>query len=369
MMILSAPQKTFPAFHMIILSFMLGALFPSSHSTNPPTIDKTISQVPYSIIRANDYTLVEMKKIEFGDWNIVTALKWSRNGDYLAIAAGNQIFIYESRNWDQIATIRLKCLSRGLAFSPDDDWIVVGSNDGFIRVWELEEILSSHNDDYLPLFEFEAHENGVNNIHFNREGNWFATSGNEAMVRIWKVQNLEIANEIIGGTYAIPSLAIFPSDQEIAIVNGNFIRLRDVETSSISGTFKSETAFFSVAINPNGDVLAVGDQENLIRLWDPNESFRTGQESYPEGISLFGHNGKESTYQGLIWQIRFSPNSTLLASAGGDGTIRLWNSIDGSLLYTQNAHTSGTTSIEFHPKENIIASGGLDGSVKLWLFE
>jgi len=78
MMILSAPQKTFPVFHMIILSFMLGALFPSSHSTNPSTIDKTISQVPYSIIRANDYTLVEMKKIEFGDWKETKYLSMNR---------------------------------------------------------------------------------------------------------------------------------------------------------------------------------------------------------------------------------------------------------------------------------------------------
>ena len=155
MMTVSLLHKTFAVFHIIILPFILGALFPFSYFTNTSAINKTITQDHFYANRANNFALVEIKKIEFGDWNIVTAVKWSSHGDYLAIAAGNQIFIYESKNWDQIAMIRLKGLSRCLAFSPHDDWIVVGSNDGFIRIWKLEEILSSDHDEYAPFFEID----------------------------------------------------------------------------------------------------------------------------------------------------------------------------------------------------------------------
>ncbi len=66
----------------------------------------------------------------------------------------------------------------------------------------------------------------------------------------------------------------------------------------------------------------------------------------------------------------FAPNAPVLASAGGDGTVRLWNVEDPAapipLGIPVAAHVSGAGSVAFAPDGNILASAGYDRAVRLW---
>jgi WD40 repeat protein len=65
----------------------------------------------------------------------------------------------------------------------------------------------------------------------------------------------------------------------------------------------------SIALNPNGTVLAVGYQDGAVRLWN----METGEQL----VVLEGHEGR-------VVSLAFNPDGTLLASGGTDGTVRLW---------------------------------------------
>ena len=65
--------------------------------------------------------------------------------------------------------------------------------------------------------------------------------------------------------------------------------------------------------------------------------------------------------------VAFSPDGERLASAGGDGTVKVWNSRTGKVVQTiPDAHTGAVFSVAFHPDGKHLASVGADRRVKVW---
>jgi WD40 repeat protein len=71
----------------------------------------------------------------------------------------------------------------------------------------------------------------------------------------------------------------------------------------------------------------------------------------------------ETEFNGLA----FSPDGERIASAGGDGMIKIWNSRTGDVVQTlKNAHSNSVVAVAFHPKTAHLASVGADRLVKVW---
>ncbi|MEG4805374.1 hypothetical protein QUB63_32405 [Microcoleus sp. ARI1-B5] len=55
-----------------------------------------------------------------------------------------------------------------------------------------------------------------------------------------------------------------------------------------------------------------------------------------------------------------------MASASYDGTVKLWNSADGTLINTISDHSAGAGDVKFSPDGQMVASSGVHSKVKIW---
>jgi WD40 repeat protein len=135
--------------------------------------------------------------------------------------------------------------------------------------------------------------------------------------------------------------------QEVSLHGVDF-SLSDFRHTSFMHTFGT---IFTVSYSPNGKLIATGDDNNEVRVFD-----------VASGQIRFVCTGHSS----FINAVAFSPDGNIVASGSMDGTIRLWSAIDGSCMNILHGHTDWVNSIAFSADGEVLISGGEDRTVRLW---
>jgi WD40 repeat protein len=129
----------------------------------------------------------------------------------------------------------------------------------------------------------------------------------------------------------------------------------------LKATLEGPVAVTALAISPDGNLLAAGGDDGVIRLWDP----QAGQLLQ----SWAGHEGS-------VEALAISPDGTFLVSGGADKTVRVWDLATlgdpalspGDVLarLQLQGHTGLINSVAISPDGRWIASGSADRTIRLW---
>jgi WD40 repeat protein/transcriptional regulator with XRE-family HTH domain len=164
--------------------------------------------------------------------------------------------------------------------------------------------------------------------------------------------NIDGTNPVTARRLAVAAWGIFPTGQAASTIT---TLLAEQQQKGMLPADSSNV--FAVAFSTRSRLLASAGADGTVRLWNP----ATGR----AGPTLHA-----SARHG-VYGVEFSPTSNLLATADGDGTVRLWNTSTGRLVKT--LHASGKTrarwgvrAVAFSRDGTLLASAGADGTLRLW---
>jgi WD40 repeat protein len=111
---------------------------------------------------------------------------------------------------------------------------------------------------------------------------------------------------------------------------------------------------WDVVFSPDSKLLATACSDGFARIY-----------SVPQGKLLATTATKEAN----IWRVKFSPDGKLLATASGDAnstSVKVWNVVTGAETFSLIGHTARVRAVDFSPDGKLIATGSRDGTIRIW---
>jgi WD40 repeat protein len=164
---------------------------------------------------------------------------------------------------------------------------------------------------------------------------------------------------------AVTTVAVARGSGPVRHVPFPQVRMRRIATLTDPGDH-SYQGVTSVAFSPDGTILAAGDADDSIYLWDVATRRVIATLNDPSGQAA--RQALRSSGVGVT-SVAFSPDGTMLAASNGDGLTYLWDVPTRRVIATLTAPDTGggiPQAVAFSSLGTTLAVGDSDGSTYLW---
>jgi WD40 repeat protein len=228
---------------------------------------------------------------------------------------------------------------RQVLFSPQGNLLATNSSDNTVKLWDVSQLYSDPSGEKRSLSPtvsrlrtLQGHSRSVHGIAFSPDGQHLITGSEDQTIRLWDIATGECLRVLSGhdcpvltiayltgkkmGKKSLPDLIASGSDDQT-------IRLWNAFTGECLQVLVGHTGRVqTVAFSPDGAWLASGSTDLTIKLWDlPTGTYYKTLEGHGKGLE----------------SISFSPDGQMLVSGSEDETIKLWDLPTGTCLQTWRA--------------------------------
>jgi len=287
----------------------------------------------------------------------VWSVRWSPVDDVLAAGtAGKKAILWDAVSHRQLGFALGEFQDTpghtgdifAIAFSPDGRKLATASTDSTIRLWDLSKATRSPE-------VLNAHIGQINSLAFSPDGRWLVSAGWDGHVILWNMtRRSRLAQPIATQTSSLVGLAVSHDGKVWAAVDtsGHLVIDRQGRREQLTlGQHSAETFYHSVRFSPDGQRIAAGGEDGAIRFWDAHTL-------KPIGEPLHGHDG-------IVNEIAFRRDG-VLASAGSDGIVALWDTARRQRPDLLQGHLDDVNAVAFSPDLRLLASASDDHSVLVW---
>src|ERR1035437_852492 len=290
----------------------------------------------------------------------LSALAWQPDGRQLASASGDQrVRFWDADKWEMTMTIDRghNGVATTLAWSEDGRRRFTGGNDGLIKIWNPE------TGSFLSIIR--EHQSAAKSVSWWEVRVRMISGSEDASFEVWDPEMGQAAQTLPDAL----ALAWSPDNRQLAVSrwnekeNSGSLTLMDMTTWQTIYNFSvpSEVVPLGMAWSPDGSRLAArfhADEGGQLRVWD----LPTHKEIATITNADAGLHGDRG-FRSLAW----SPDGRLLATAGLDSAVRLWDIETKQCLLTFMQHSNEVVSAEWSPDGRRIASKDLfRGVVLIW---
>ncbi|NER20366.1 MAG: WD40 repeat domain-containing protein [Symploca sp. SIO1C2] len=261
-------------------------------------------------------------------------------------------------------------LVHSVAISPNGQILASGSVDQTIKLWNLAT--------GKLLYALEGHSSAVLSVAFHPDGKTLASASNLAVgngnLKLWDVKTGTLQQVFDQGllNFRVSCVTFSPNGQTLATGNIDAtIKLWKLSNGKLYRTLKGHGwDVTSVAFSRNGKLLVSGGLDGGIKIWNwcTGELLHALNQPSPSNIIGSLVSWFDSSV-GAIYSVAISPDGQMIASAGSEQPIILWNSETGKLVRTLTEHSGSVFAVAFSPKGKCLASGGKDNTVRIWNYQ
>jgi choice-of-anchor C domain-containing protein len=209
-----------------------------------------------------------------------------------------------------------------LAFSPDGRWLGAGFGGRYwaglpvhpqiIRIWELSS--------YQEAATLRGHRDAVNGIAFLPDGQTLVSGSQDGSIKFWRVSDWkETHSWPVPGAEpdrGVNSLALSPHGAILAAgtAQGSIVLWNMADGEVLRRWRGHASTIQELCFSADGKTLATASRDKTVKIWQ----VASGREL----LTLAGHSN-------WVLGLAFSPDGKTLVSGGSDATYRFWRTVPG----------------------------------------
>ncbi|MFN9850631.1 MAG: protein kinase domain-containing protein [Planctomycetota bacterium] len=234
-----------------------------------------------------------------------------------------------------------------LCFSPDGSMLLSAAQDSSVRAWDTNTLMHEIHTD--PINMYETAIGTVKSFVFHPKGDQFAMGSKAGF---WQFRNKKTYAMLFNRELGDSSIAVAftPSEKEYVFVIGNDLVPVENPGGAKKAILTHDAPITGMACSADGLWYVSSSQDRTVKIWN--------REKESENI-LRGHTD-------AVLCCAISPSSDIVASAGADTSIRIWETRTGTPIHTFHGHTSPVKRLAFMISGELLASVDQSGCTKLW---